>query len=142
MPNPVVHFEIPADDVARAKTFYENTFGWTIKRFPLPPGSDEYYGVTTRKKGADGIDGGLMKRKMPGQPFANYVSVRSIDEFNEKIQGNGGAVVLPKQEIAPGMGWISVFKDPEGNLMGLHQAPATPPKTAAKKKPAGKKKRK
>jgi predicted enzyme related to lactoylglutathione lyase len=101
MPNPVVHFEIPADDVARARSFYEKTFGWTIKQFPMPPGGPEYYGVTTRKKGEDGIDGGLMKRNMPGQPFANYVSVKSIEDFNDKIQANGGVIVMPKQEIAP-----------------------------------------
>jgi predicted enzyme related to lactoylglutathione lyase len=139
MPNPVVHFEIPADDVARARSFYEKTFGWTIKQFPMPPGGPEYYGVTTRKKGEDGIDGGLMKRNMPGQPFANYVSVKSIDDFNDKIQTNGGVIVMPKQEIAPGMGWIAVFKDPEGNMMGLHQPPATMPKAAAKKKAPAKK---
>ena len=54
MPNPVVHFEIPADDVARAKAFYAKTFGWTIKAFPMPPGR-EYFGVTTRKKGSPAL---------------------------------------------------------------------------------------
>jgi predicted enzyme related to lactoylglutathione lyase len=131
MPNPVVHFEIPADDVARAKAFYEKVFGWTIKQFPMPAGGPEYYGVVTRKEGEAGIDGGLMKRNMPGQPFANYVSVKSIDEFLGRIQANGGSLVMPRQEIAPGMGSIAVFRDPEGNMMGLYQ-PATP---AAKKKP-------
>ncbi|HKQ29231.1 MAG TPA: VOC family protein [Burkholderiales bacterium] len=139
MPNPIVHFEIPADDVARAKAFYEKVFGWSIKQFPMPPGGPEYWGVTTRKKGEDGIDGGLMKRNMPGQPFANYVSVKSIEEFQNRIQGNGGTIIMPKQEIGPGMGWIAVFKDTEGNMMGLHQAPATMPKKAAAKKPAAKK---
>src|SRR5262245_6589739 len=38
MANTVMHFEIPADDVARAKNFYEKTFGWTIKAFPMPDG--------------------------------------------------------------------------------------------------------
>ena len=133
MANPVVHFEIPADDVGRARSFYEKTFGWKIKAFPMPPGSDEYYGVTAKDKG-QGIDGGLMKRKMPGQPFMNYVSVKSIDEFIQRIEANGGSVVMPKMEIGPSMGWIAGFKDPEGNLMGLHQAPAAMPKKPAKKK--------
>ena len=44
MPNAVVHFEIPADDVARAKAFYENVFGWKIKQFPMPAGGPEYWG--------------------------------------------------------------------------------------------------
>ena len=133
MPNPVVHFEIPADDVARAKAFYERTFGWTIKPFPMPPGQ-EYYGVTTRKKGEPGIDGGLMKRNMPGQPFTNYITVKSIDAMNLIVQRNGGTVVLPKQEIGKGMGSISAFRDPENNIIGLHEMPAPQPQKA----PAGK----
>lgn len=139
MPNPIVHFEIPADDVARALAFYQKVFGWKTKRFPMPPGGPEYYGVTTRKEGEPGINGGLMKRNMPGQPFASYVAVKSIDDFLGKIQANGGSLVMPKQEIAPGMGWIAWFRDPEGNMMGLHQAPAMPMAkkraAAAKKKP-------
>lgn len=133
MPNPIVHFEIPADDVARARVFYEKVFGWKIKQLPMPPGGPEYYGVTTRKEGEAGINGGLMKRNMPGQPFANYVSVKSIDDFLGRIQAQGGALVMPKQEIAPGMGSFAVFKDTEGNMMGLYQPPAAP---RAKRKPA------
>jgi predicted enzyme related to lactoylglutathione lyase len=137
MSNQIMHFEIPADDVPRAKTFYEKTFGWKIKAFPMPPG-EEYFGVTTMKKGEPGINGGLMKRKMPGQPFTNYVSVKSIDATNIAVEANGGVIVLPKQEIGMGMGWISAFKDPESNIIGLHQAapPAPAPKPSAAKKAA------
>ena len=126
MPNAIVHFEIPADEVPRAVAFYEKVFGWKIKKFPMPPGGPEYYGVTTRKAGEPGIDGGLMKRNMPGQPFANYVSVKSIDAFVPRIEANGGKIVMPKQEIAPGMGSIAVFLDTEGNMMGLYQPAAAP----------------
>jgi hypothetical protein len=139
-----MHFEIPADDVARAKASYEKTFGWTIKLFPMPAG-DEYFGITTKKKGAPGINGGLMKRKMPGQPFTNYITVKSIDAMNQMVQANGGIVVLPKQGIGKGMGWISAFKDTENNIIGLHEMPAAPPrKVSAKRGPkkAARKKRK
>jgi len=130
MPNSIVHFEIPADDVARAKTFYEKTFGWTIKAFPMPPGQ-EYFGVATKQGTETGIDGGMMQRKMPGQPFMNYIGVKSIDATNQTIQANGGTVVLPKQEIGQGMGWISAFKDPENNIVGLHQVGPNAPRPAA-----------
>ena len=112
----VVHFEIPADDVARAIAFYQNVFGWKIKQFPMPAGGPEYYGVTTRAEGAPGINGGLMKRNMPGQPFANYVDVKSIDDFVGRIQAAGGTLIMPKQEIGPGMGSFAVFQDTEGNM--------------------------
>jgi predicted enzyme related to lactoylglutathione lyase len=143
MPNPVVHFEIPADDLGRAKAFYEKVFGWTIKQFPMPAGGPEYWGVTTRKKGEDGIDGGLMKRNMPGQPFANYVGVKSIEDFLAKIESNGGSLVMPRQEIGPGMGAFAVFKDTEGNMMGLYEpAPVAKKPAAQGKKKQAKKKRK
>ena len=63
-----------------------------------------------------------MKRNMPGQPFANYVDVKSIDDFLGRIQAAGGTLIMPKQEIGPGMGSIAVFRDTEGNMMGLYQA--------------------
>ena len=139
MSNTIIHFEIPADDVARAKAFYEKTFGWTIKPFPMPSG-EEYFSVVTRKKGEPGIDGGMMKRKMPSQSFTNYITVKSIDAMSQAVQANGGVIALPKQEIGKGMGWISVFKDPENNLIGLHEMPAAPPpkKRSVKKKAATK----
>ena len=139
MANSILHFEIPADDVARAKAFYEKTFGWKIKAFPMPPGH-EYFGVTTKKKGDDaGINGGLMKRNMPGQPFTNYVTVKSIDGMSQTVVANGGTIVLPKQAIGQDMGWIAAFKDPENNIIGLHQMPAAPPKKPATKKKVVKK---
>ena len=145
MPNSPTHFEIPADDLARAKGFYEKTFGWKIKAYPMPPGSHEYYAVTTIKKGEAGINGGMMMRTMPGQPFTNYISVKSIDAMNPKVQASGGTIVLPKQAIGPGMGWISAFKDTENNIIGLHEAPPAPRRTPAPRKAsrkASKKKRK
>jgi predicted enzyme related to lactoylglutathione lyase len=137
MANSILHFEIPADDVARAKAFYEKTFGWKIKAFPMPPGQ-EYYGVTTRKEGEAGINGGLLQRKNPGQPFTNYVTVKSIDATSAAIVANGGTIALPKQEIGQGMGWIAAFIDPENNVVGLHQAPPPPPKAPVKKAAAKK----
>ena len=138
MANAVLHFEIPADDVERATTFYQKTFGWTIKAFPMPPG-EEYYSVVTRKKNAPGIDGGLMKRTMPDQPFTNYINVPSIDDSLQAVQANGGTVVMPKREIGPNMGWIALFNDPENNMIGLHQAPPTPARPRASKKKAARK---
>ncbi len=127
MPNPIVHFEIPADDVERASEFYRNAFGWSFNKFDMPNGQT-YWGVTTtevdekmRPTKPGEINGGLMKRVAPGQPFMNYIQVDSIDEMSSKIVASGGIVVMPKTEIAPNMGWIAAFKDTEGNLIGLHE---------------------
>ena len=136
----ITHFEIPADDVKRAKKFYEKAFGWKIS----DPWKMNYFFVETKEKGEQGINGGLMKRVDPGQPFMNYLSVDSIDAAAKKVEKAGGLIVMPKREIGPGMGWIAAFKDTEGNILGFHElpklpaAPAAPPPPAAPK-PAARK---
>lgn len=128
MPNPIVHFEIPVDDTDRAQAFYSDTFGWAIAKWDMPDGGDPYYMVTTTevdekhmptKPGE--INGGLMKRKHPDQPFMNYISVDSIDAMLPEIEKNGGELCMPKTSIGENMGYIAAFKDTEGNLMGLHE---------------------
>ena len=135
MPNSIVHFEIPADDVERAQKFYKQAFGWKIS----DPWKMNYFLVETKKKGEDGINGGLMHRKMPDQPFMNYVAVKSIDPFLKKVEAAGGMICMPRTEIGPDMGWIAAFKDTEGNMMGLHEAPKKPPSKKSPKKAAKKK---
>ena len=135
MPNSIVHFEIPADDVKRAKKFYEKALGWKIS----DPWKMGYFMVETMQKGEQGINGGLMQRKHPGQPFMNYVAVDSIDAACKKVQKAGGVVVLPKMEIGPNKGWIAAFQDTEGNIMGFHEGPKKPAEETAVKKAAVKK---
>jgi hypothetical protein len=122
MPNPIVHFEIPADDVQRAKKFYEEAFGWKI----TDPYNMNYFIVETRAEGELGINGGLLQRHNPGQAFMNYISVDSIEDASKKVEAAGGIIVLPKQEIGQGMGWIAAFKDTEGNILGFHQVAKKP----------------
>ena len=126
MTNSIVHFEIPANDISRAKKFYEKIFGWKIEKYQMP--GDEYWAVYTTEVDKDkkpvkpgAINGGMMKRKNPGQPFMNYINVDSIEKILKTIESNGGKVAMPKTEIGKGMGWIAAFIDPEGNIMGLHE---------------------
>ena len=145
MPNTIIHFEIPADDLDRARGFYKAALGWKI----TDPWKMEYLLVETKKEGEAGINGGLMKRKMAGQPFMNYINVPSIEKARVKVEAAGGKLYLAKQEVGPGMGWFALFEDTEGNVLGLHQAPKTMPtakkpaaKKAAKKAPKKKAKKK
>ena len=132
MPNAIVHFEIPADDIVRAQQFYKKALGWKIS----DPWKMNYFLVETKKKGEEGINGGLMQRKEPRQPFMNYIAVRSIEVALKKVEAAGGTICMPKTEIAPGMGWIAAFQDTEGNLLGFHQAPNKRSATAKKKRAA------
>jgi uncharacterized protein len=111
----VVHFDIPSDDVDRAIGFYRDVFGWKIEKW----GDYEYYLVSTGDT-TPGIDGGLTKRRDPGQPVVNTIEVTDLAETEGKITAAGGEVVVPKMEI-PGVGWLIYFKDTEGNLFGAMQ---------------------
>ena len=115
----IVWFEIPADNVERAKKFYGDLFGWKIERFP---GTQEYWHIDTG--GADDTpDGALKARKQPQEPIVNYVSVNSVGEFSKKTEKLGGKICMPKTAV-PQMGYFAVCQDTEGNSFGIWQSEA------------------
>ena len=60
----VVHFEIQADDVERAKSFYAAVFDWSFEDYGAMAGST-YWGITTGPEDEPGINGGLLQRPAP-----------------------------------------------------------------------------
>jgi uncharacterized protein len=118
----VVHFEIPADDTARAKEFYGSIFEWELQEVPemqyvtlITSPVDEQQLPTER--GA--INGGMYKRssQTPAMPVIT-IGVDSIDEALKKVDAGGGETITPRTEIE-GMGAFAYFKDTEGNTLGL-----------------------
>ncbi|MDP3995136.1 MAG: VOC family protein [bacterium] len=125
MSNRVVHFEIQADDTARAMKFYTDVFGWEFQQWE----QNQYWMVMTAPKDSKepGINGGLQPRPAPrpaqGQGTNAYVctvQVDNIDETIKKIEAGGGIVALPKFAF-PGMAWQAYYLDTEGNTFGIHQ---------------------
>lgn len=119
----IMHFEIPADDVEKLRTFYSELFGWKIEKTPGPmdywmiqtvPIDNE--GMPTRP----GVNGGMMKRQNLEHKPVNYIAVESVDEYSKKIEALGGRVIGPKMEV-PGVGWWVFALDPEGNQFAILQ---------------------
>ncbi len=119
----VVHFEIPADDVDRAKAFYGSVFGWGLDDYEMASGTytivrtvptDERQMPT--EPGA--INGGLMRRSPEAPHPILTIQVDAIDDALERIEAGGGRVVTPRTEV-PDIGWFAYFEDPEGNTLGL-----------------------
>jgi hypothetical protein len=48
------------------------------------------YWLVETKDGDTGINGGLMPRRNPGQPFMNYIQVDSIDDAMANVVAAGG----------------------------------------------------
>ncbi len=110
----IVWFEIPADNVERARKFYGALFGWKIEKFP---GMTDYWHIDTGG-GDDTPDGGLMARKHPQQPITSYVNVESVTQFAAKVEKLGGKVCAPKTAV-PQMGYFAVCQDTENNTFAL-----------------------
>jgi len=120
MPN-VAHFAINADDVARAKRFYEKVFRWTFNAWG-PPG---FYQIKTGTDGDPGVMGALQKRRelVAGQRTIGYectIAVSSIDDTAKAVLASGGKTVLEKSIIV-GVGALMFFQDTEGNVFGAIQ---------------------
>lgn len=113
----IIHFEIPSDHPSTAITFFETVFNWKFSQF----GEEPYWFINTGDTSEEGINGGLIQKRDPNQPLTNSIHTENIDETLLKISASGGEVVVPKFAI-PGMGWAAYFKDPDGNIFGLHQA--------------------
>jgi predicted enzyme related to lactoylglutathione lyase len=116
----VVHFEITADNPERAAKFYEEVFGWGAMKWEGP---QEYWLITTGNEKDPGIDGGLARREDSplAQPVTNTIDVADVDEAVHAVEANGGEILVPKGAV-PGVGWLSYFKDTEGNIFGMMEA--------------------
>src|SRR5258706_9779617 len=118
--NPVVHFEMPAEDRKRMMNFYAKTFGWEINEM----GEDmrNYMVVMTGKSDKNGpleknmINGGFFPKidDMPAQDPSVCISVDDINEAMKKISGAGGGVLRKPWDI-PGVGIDVSFMAKEGN---------------------------
>ena len=110
----IAHFDIPAENIEKMKKFYSELFGWKIERVGGPI---EYYLIETAPEGK-GVGGGMSKKEHPSQHPMNYIFVESVDEYSKKVEKLGGKIIVPKQTL-PGMGYLAVAMDPEGNTFGL-----------------------
>src|SRR5262245_66029906 len=123
MDHTVVHFAIPADNPERATKFYRELFGWDIQKF-ASDGGPEYWLVRTVPSDAQGrptragVNGGLMRRMVPGQTPVNYIGVERLDDFVQKAERLGAKVCMPKTPVG-GMGWFAQLQDTEGNVFAV-----------------------
>jgi predicted enzyme related to lactoylglutathione lyase len=118
--NPVVHFEMPYRDGARAARFYADAFGWHTQM--LGEAMGHYIVVTTAvadaRPGAPAgaINGGLFpyKQDWPAQHPAVVVGVEDMAAAMARVTAAGGQVLGEPMDI-PGIGAYVAFMDTESN---------------------------
>ncbi|MCV2403293.1 VOC family protein [Marinomonas sp. C2222] len=122
MQNPVCWFDIYVSDMERAKAFYEAVLTVELGDIGDPadstcvmksfPSSMEGYGATGALVKMDGVE--------PGQnSTVVYFSCEDCSVEEGRVVSAGGQVERPKFSIGE-YGFISIIKDTEGNVVGLH----------------------
>jgi predicted enzyme related to lactoylglutathione lyase len=117
--NPVNWFEIYVNDMERAKHFYESVFDLKLEKMPNP--DMEYWTFPMQDDGV-GASGALtqMEGVSPGPGGSLiYFSCEDCATEESRVEPAGGKVQQPKMSIGE-YGFMSLVKDSEGNLIGLH----------------------
>ena len=120
MPNPVSYFELGGRNAGKLREFYSELFGWQIEHFGAATFA-EYYSVASTE---GGIAGGIIQTsgEMPPNYLMVYVTVDDLQACLDRAESLGGETVVPPWEMPGGMGQIAVFRDPDGNTIGLHKS--------------------
>ena len=124
--DPVVHFEMPAEDRKRMAQFYTKAFGWQTQM--MGPEMNDYVVVTTTESDDNGpkkpgaINGGFFPKKKdwPAQYPSVVISVDDIKASMKKVTAAGGKVLGEPMDI-PGVGKYVSFMDTEGNRVSILQ---------------------
>jgi uncharacterized protein len=128
--NPVVHFELPAEDRDRMCDFYSTVFGWEAQK--LGPEMGNYTIVKTSETEANGfpkrpgiINGGLFQKTKANQYPSVVIAVDDIKEAMKNVEAAGGKALggmnPGEPDDIPGVGLYSAIIDTEGNRVGMLQ---------------------
>jgi predicted enzyme related to lactoylglutathione lyase len=126
--NPVVHFEMPAEDRKRMADFYTNVFGWKTQMLGSEMGN--YVLATTTESDEKGpkkpgaINGGFFPKSddKPAQYPSVVILVEDIKEHMKEVEKAGGKVLGEPWDI-PNVGLYVAFIDTEGNRVSMLQPP-------------------
>lgn len=126
MANNIAHFAIEADDLARARRFYETVFGWKF----TPWGPPDFFLIRTGTDDDPGIMGALQRRREPltgtgNRTFECTVSVDSVEETMQRVVASGGKITMQPYVIET-VGTLIWIEDTEGNRVGAMKYVANP----------------
>jgi predicted enzyme related to lactoylglutathione lyase len=112
-------FEIPATDISRAVEFYQEILAIKIEKIDMPGmqmGVFPYEGQMVT---------GVIVQGEGFQPSTDGVTIYlnggdNLQIILDKVEKNGGKIVVPKTLHADESGYFAMFHDTEGNRLGLH----------------------
>lgn len=121
MKNIISIVEISTADFSRAVKFYQSILGVTIEEIEM---DGNQMGILPNEKGTVNvvlIKGKDYKPTTDGTVL--YLNAgNDLQSMLEKVEQNGGQIIVPKTKISPEMGYFALFIDTEGNKLGLHSS--------------------
>lgn len=119
MNNLISIVEIPVADFPRAVKFYQAIMGVTIEAMEM---DGVQLGVLPNETGTINV---VLAKGNDYKPTTDgailYLNAGdNLQPILDKVEGNGGQVIVPKTQISPEMGFFALFIDTEGNKLGLH----------------------
>lgn len=113
----VIHFDLSADNPERAGEFYRSVFNWKVDKWEGP---EDYWLIQTGTDEEPGVTGGIAGRVKPEDTTAVVFDVESVDDVAKQVVEAGGKIREGKKVI-PGVGYLIMCKDTEGNTFGIMQ---------------------
>lgn len=121
--NPVVWFEIYVNDLKRAQAFYEQTFKIHLSRLGDPTGEAlQMLAFPSDMESRSKAAGALVHVKgmeAGGNSTVVYFYSEDCSIEEGRVEGAGGEILRSKMSIGE-YGFVSLVKDTEGNLIGIH----------------------
>src|SRR5579863_5407907 len=116
--DPVIHFEMPAEDRKRMMSFYSEIFGWKTNQLGSEMGdfvtADTTESENNMPKKPGTINGGFYKKTGDvSQTTTVTIQVDDIKAYREKIIKAGGKISGEIMDM-PGLGLFLSFFDTEG----------------------------
>jgi len=108
--------QLGSTDPKAAKDFYEHLFRWKITHKKMD-GDKSFFEIDAGEGPCAGIAQGEASK---GSHWIPFVSVEDIHESTNKARDLGAEIILPVMDLGGNEGFISVFKDPTGAVIGMH----------------------
>ena len=118
--NAINWFEIPVIDFDRARRFYSHIFSYEM---PIHPMGEMKMGFLLHEPDR-GIGGAIVC----GEGYrpaleGTLVYLNGGEDLNQvlaRVESAGGQILVPKTRISTEMGYYALFRDTEGNRLGLY----------------------
>jgi predicted enzyme related to lactoylglutathione lyase len=118
--NAISWFEIPVRNFEKAKLFYQTIFNFDMPEMQVGPNR---MGILLHEQGA-GVGGAIVAGEWYEPTAQGAIVYLTADpdlaEVLGRVEKAGGNVLVPKTNIGDNMGYFAIFKDVEGNRVGLH----------------------